>query len=165
MRVAVVCYSLQGGTYGAAKDAADALGADLVRLEPAKPYPTKTASMYFWCGKSAVFREAPRLAPYRFEGEYDAVVLATPIWAGTFAPPLRTFLRQNRGRIRKAALLACCGGGEADKCFAGIAREIPGVPVLGRLRLVLPDPGSGNAEAVARVCARIRDARGADETH
>ena len=45
------------------------------------------------------------------------VILGSPVWAGTFAPPLRTFLDSNDLSGKKIAILATSSGGNADKCI------------------------------------------------
>ena len=52
-------------------------------------------------------------------GEYDLVVIGTPVWASTFAPPIRTFLDDNGDRLRgkKIAAFACYAGGGGDKAL------------------------------------------------
>ncbi len=137
MNTAVVYFSLEGNTRYAAEMIARELDADLIRLVPAKPYPTGNAGKYFWCGKSSAFGESPKLEAYPFDPKkYDLVVLGTPIWAGTYTPPLRTFLRKNKLPGEKAALFACCSGGSTDKCFEEMRKEIPDCTVLSTLRIV-----------------------------
>ena len=78
-----------------------------------------------------MFGDAPELEPYNQNlTPYERITLATPIWAGTFAPPLRTFLKQVRLSGKRLALLAC-GGGSAEKAFtqlkalAGVSGDVP----------------------------------------
>lgn len=40
---------------------------------------------------------------------YDVVVLGTPVWAGTMSSPIRTFISQNKGHLRKVAFFCTCG--------------------------------------------------------
>ena len=142
MKSAVIYYSLEGNTKYAAEKIAARLGADLIPIIPVKEYPTGKVSKYFWGGKSATFGEAPRLAPYRFDqNQYDLVILGTPIWAGTFAPPLRTFIRENKLTGKKVALFACCSGGATEKCFEQLKKETGDCTVLSTLRLVDPLKG------------------------
>ena len=142
MKTAVIYYSLEGNTRHVAEKIAARLGADLIPLVPVKEYPTGKFGKYFWGGKSATFGEAPRLEPYRFDqSQYDLVILGTPIWAGTFAPPLRSFIRANRLTRRKVALFACCSGGSTDKCFEQLKKESGDCTVVSTLRLVDPLKG------------------------
>lgn len=139
MKIAVVYYSLEGNTKLVAEKIAARLGADLIQIIPAKEYPTGKVSKYFWAGKSATFGEAPRLEPYRFDqNKYDLIILGTPIWAGTFAPPLRTFIRENKMTGKKVALFASCSGGSTEKCFEQLKNELGDCILISTLRLVDP---------------------------
>lgn len=147
MKTAVIYYSLEGNTKHAAEKIAARLDADIIQLIPVKEYPTGKVSKYFWGGKSATFGEAPKLEPYRFDqNQYDLVILGTPIWAGTFAPPLRTFTRENKLTDKKVALFACCSGGATEKCFEQLKKDIGGSTVVSTLRLI--DPLKGNKAEV-----------------
>lgn len=159
MKYAVAYFSLEGNTKFAAERIAGELQAELIPLIPVKKYPAGRFSKYFRAGKSASFRETPALETYRFDADrYDVILLGTPIWAGTFSPPLRTFLRANPMTGRKIAFFASCSGGSADKCFDGLKKEAPGSIVLGTLRLVDPAKGKEPEEARKLVdfCARLK---------
>jgi len=70
-----------------------------------KAYPNRGAKKFLWGGKSAVMREKPKLLPYEFKAEqYDTVIMGTPVWASSFAPPIRTFVQENKS-IQKKNLL------------------------------------------------------------
>lgn len=149
MNTAVVYYSLEGNTKYAAEKIATKLNADLIQITPTKEYPTGKVSKYFWGGKSATFGESPKLEAYDFDqNQYDLVILGTPIWAGTFAPPLRTFIRENELMEKKIALFACCSGGATEKCFEQLKKETGNSTVFSTLRLI--DPLKGNQVEVER---------------
>ena len=158
MAFAVIYFSLEGNTKFAAQRLAGELRADQLPLIPVKKYPMGKFSKYFWAGKSAFFREAPKLEAYRFDADkYNAILLGTPIWASTFAPPLRTFLRANRLAGKKVAFFASCSGGSADKCFEELKKEAPGSIVLDTLKLIDPAKGEKPEEARRMVdfCAKL----------
>jgi len=142
MKSAVIYYSLEGNTKYAAAKIAARLGADLIPLIPSKEYPTGKISKYIWGGKSATFGEAPKLEPYSFDpNQYDLIVLGTPVWAGTFTPPLRTFIRENKLTGKKIALFACCSGGSIEKCFDQMKKEAGDCEVVSTLQLTEPLKG------------------------
>ena len=114
MNIAVVYYSMSGNTKYVAEKVAEALGADLVPLVPRKAYPDSGFKKFFWGGKSALMGEKPALEPYVFDAlAYDLIVFGSPVWAGTFAPPLRTFMEDNREALqgKSTACFFCCSGG------------------------------------------------------
>ena len=148
MKTAVVYYSLKGNTAWAARRIAEALDADLLELRPCKPYPDRGLRMFFRGGKSAMKGECPPLEPYAFDaGQYERVIFATPLWAGRIAPPLRTFLTEQRGALagKRFASVICCSGGKDDKAFAQL-RALTDAEPEATLRLVNPkdQPSQGN---------------------
>ena len=101
MKTAIVYYSQSGNTEYVAKACARLLGADLIPIAPVKEYPSTGFKKFLWGGKSAVMGEAPRLENYVFDAEaYEGIILGCPVWAGTFAPPLRTFIEETREGLR-----------------------------------------------------------------
>lgn len=130
MKTAIVYYSMSGNTKFAAEKIAETIEADIIRIEPVKAYPTQGAKKFIWGGKSAVMGEKPELSPYDFKIEqYDRIILGTPVWASSFAPPIRTFIYENKGiQEKKIAVFICFSGGGADKAinkmkqFIGIDR-------------------------------------------
>ena len=113
---------MSGNTEWAAERIAARLGADLLRLEPLKAYPDKGFRKFFWGGKSAVMAETPKLEPYSFDASaYGRIIFGFPVWAGTFAPPLRTFIKENRLEGKRFAAFACQSGSGAEKAFAKLS--------------------------------------------
>ena len=100
-----------GNTVYAAQRIAELTGADLLQIHPKKAYPDKGFMKFYWGGKSAVMAKEPELLPYEFHPErYDLIIFGTPVWAGTVAPPIRTFVSENREALknRKTAAFVCC---------------------------------------------------------
>ena len=150
MRTAVVFYSLEGNTGYAAAKTAHEIGADCIPLVPVKAYPDTGFRKFFYGGKSATMKEVPALQPYGFRAEdYELVVLCSPVWAGTFAPPLRTFLRENDLRGRQIAVIACSSGGNAARCIEGLRKEAKADQLYASVSLV--DPKSRPTEQNERL--------------
>jgi len=121
MKTAIVYYSLQGNIRYVAEKAAKELGADLIELKPVKAYPDKGMKKFIWGGSAVTFKKKPDLEPYRFNAaDYELVILATPVWAGGFTPPLRTFLEDNDLTGKKIAAIAASAGGKAEKCIEAL---------------------------------------------
>ena len=140
MKAAVVFYSLNGNTAFAARRAAQALEADLIEIAPEKKYPDKGFRKFFWGGKSALMAEAPALKPYAFSASlYDLVVLGFPVWAGNMAPPIRTFVRDNREALRgrRVCAFACQSGSGAETAFKKLEDCLGGALSA---QLILIDP-------------------------
>ncbi len=139
MKAVVIYYSLEGNTKFVADKIATYLKADTIRLEPVKEYPKGKASKYIWGGKSVVFGETPKLSSYKFNAEnYDTIIIGTPVWASSYAPPIKTFLKENKICGKKVALFACSAGGDASKCFQKFEQELDKNEVAATLSLIDP---------------------------
>lgn len=126
MKTAIVYYSMSGNTKYAADKIAEKVEADIIRIEPVKAYPDKGAKKFIWGGKSAVMGETPALQPYKFSLEkYDRIILGTPVWASNFAPPIRTFIKENPDiQEKRIAVFTCFSGGGADKAIEKMKKYI-----------------------------------------
>jgi len=83
--------------------------------------------------------ETPDLRSYQFVPEkYDRVILGFPVWAGTFAPPIRTFIKENNLKGKHIAAFACQSGSGAEKAF-GKLRALLNIDKL-EAELILIDP-------------------------
>ncbi len=145
MRTVIVYYSLEGNTDYSAKCIASELGADLLRLEPEKAYPSSGFKKFFWGGKSAVMAETPKLCPYSFKAsEYDRIIFGFPVWASNVAPPIRSFVKENKLDGKHIAAFACEGGAGAEKAFAKLKAAL-GIETL-EAELILIDPKTRPSE-------------------
>lgn len=159
MKNIIVYYSLEGNTELAAKACAEKLGADLLRLEPVKAYPTGKVSKFVWGGKSAMMSETPKLQPYTFKpAAYDRIIFGFPVWASTIAPPLRTFIRSHDLKGKHFAAIACQTADGAPKAFTKLRAEL-GIEALDAELILLdpktsPDPG--NEAKIAAFCDKLR---------
>ena len=161
MKTAVIYYSLEGNTGYAAGKVAEALDADVIEIRPKKAYPTEGFKKFFHGGKDASFKKKPKLEPYDFSADdYELIVLCTPVWAGTFTPPMRSFLSSNDLSGRNVAALVCCSGGNTDKCFAQLM-EAAGVDhFAAQVRLVDPKskPSDENERLLQEFIGKLKDA-------
>lgn len=127
MKTLIVYYSLEGNTDYVAKRIAGQIGADRLRLVPVKPYSKKGLKKYLRGGRSAMMAEKPKLEEYKVDlSRYDRILFGFPVWASNVAPPLRTFIAENRAKIKKKdiAAFACQGGRGAEKALAKLRKAI-----------------------------------------
>lgn len=155
MKTLIVYYSLEGNTDYAARRIAEQTGAETLRLIPKKAYPDKGFRKFLWGGRSAVMAEQPGLEPYDVNWEaYDRIVFGFPVWASRFAPPIRTFILENTGRLKgmRMAAFACQGGSGAEKALEKLRRDLA-VDAFDA-EMILNDPMKRPSEQNE---ARIRD--------
>lgn len=141
MSTAIVYYSMHGNSEMVAEKIAAKLGADVIKIEPDKAYPDKGAKKFLWGGKSAVMGEQPVLKPYEFDADkYDSIILGFPVWASRPAPPINTFLSEQKSKLsgKKIAVFACQSGNGAEKAFERIKKMIGVEAFDGELILIDP---------------------------
>ena len=127
MKKAIVYYSMSGNTEFVAKKISEKIDADLIKIQPKKEYPNKGLRKFLWGGKSAVMAETPELEQYEFDSEkYDCIIFGTPVWASSFTPPIRTFIKENKEKIKekKIAVYMCFMGGGADKALMKLKKVL-----------------------------------------
>ncbi len=108
-----------------------------------------------------MMEETPSLRPRAFRAEDDEqIVFGFPVWAGSVAPPLRTFIRETAAALRDKALaaIACRAGSGGEKALGKL------LACLGeerfRAELILTDPGKGGTDGreaqIAAFCEKLR---------
>lgn len=112
MKTAIIYYSFEGDTKYLADELSKKTNADLIALKPVKELQSKGFSKFVWGGMQAVMKKKPELEKYDFKPEkYDLIIFAAPVWAGTFAPPISTFLSKENVKDKKVTYFYCHQGG------------------------------------------------------
>jgi len=138
MKAVVVYYSLEGNTKYVADYLHKKFGVDLLELKPLKDFNPRGWLRFLIGGFQVIFKFCPVLHEYSFSADkYETIVLATPVWAGTFAPSIRTFLKENNLKNKKVAFCACHNG-SAGHTFQDLKLINEKNTILEALELVLP---------------------------
>ena len=128
MNTLVVFYSRTGITRRAAEQLAGIMRADIEELVDLKN------RSGFW-GYRRACKDAlrKRLTEYRptlsDPGRYDLIVLATPVWAMTMAPAVRTYLEEHSPSISRAGFLCTMGGSGTKRTFRQMAAVLGKPPI------------------------------------
>lgn len=115
MKKLVVFYSLEGHTRELAKAMAAAVGADVLEVKPKEEFPKSGFLKYLKGGGQVVRKIEPEILPLELDPqEYDLLFIGTPVWAGSFASPLKTFFSRTDLQGKKVALFAGHRGGKGN---------------------------------------------------
>ncbi|CAB1245582.1 Flavodoxin [Clostridiaceae bacterium BL-3] len=160
-KVLVVYYSLEGNTKLIAEAISKAVSGDILQIKPKKDINPKSKMRYLIGGKKSITKEKPELLPYDIKAEdYDVLFIGTPVWAGNFAPAMRSFFAGTNLKHKKIALFSCNGGGNG-KTFENMKSELQGNEFLGEIEFKNPlknDPEK-NVEKAKKwaedVCKRL----------
>ena len=131
-KVLVVYFSWSDGanTGRVAEVIAKETKADLVRLQPAKPYSRKYNEVLSR-GRAELNKNQP--CPIEKVAKevknYETVFVGTPIWFGTFAPPVKTFLQENKWAGKKLFFFCTHGSGGAGRFFGDAAKLCAGAQI------------------------------------
>lgn len=127
MKDLVIFYSLEGNTEYVAEKIREKTGADVLKLIPKKKYRDKGFSKFVWGGFSTLMAEKPELNETDTDlSQYDRIIIGFPVWASSFAPPIRTFVEDNKDVLneKKLVAFACQTGNGAEKAFDKLAKLI-----------------------------------------
>ncbi|MCR4776284.1 MAG: NAD(P)H-dependent oxidoreductase [Saccharofermentans sp.] len=143
MKTLIVYYSLEGNTKMIAEKLAARTGADLLEIKSVKEYPKKGPSKFIVGGKDAAFKVCPEIEkPEKNVKEYDAVVIGSPVWDGTIAPPMRSYLRDTLIKTTNVAAYACMAGRDPKKTFK-VIKELVVIDEL-KAEVSFTSPANGN---------------------
>lgn len=158
-KILVIYYSLEGNTKDTAEKIADQMGADMLQLLPVHEYPKEGAKKFLVGGKAAVFGEKPELRVSEFDlTPYEMIIVGTPVWASTFAPPLRTFFTKNKITNQKTGFFVCEKGSGGEKCIAKM-KELTGVSAIAAQMILidpLQNPKPENEKTIEEFCRTLK---------
>ena len=151
MSTLIVYFSFDGNTKFIAEKITETINADIIELKTSKEYPTKGFLKYFWGGKSVIFGETPKLINGSIDlDRYEIIYIGTPVWAGSYTPPIKSFIRQYKLQGKRIALFASHGGNGAEKCFAKLKGALPENKFIGEIAFLEPkkNPEDSSSKAV-----------------
>jgi flavodoxin len=127
-KVLVLYYSQTGTTKIVAEELQRQLGADIAAVEAVDPYPEDyDATIERW--KSELDKGVkPEIKPVEVNlGDYDTIFLGFPVWGGTYALPMATFVEQNAEQLKgkKIVAFATYGSGGLDSSTADLEKALP----------------------------------------
>lgn len=116
MKILIVYYSRTGNTRDVTAAIARQIGAEVERITDSRNREGRLG--YLKCTVDQNLKLCPPLKPMRADpARYDMVVVGTPIWGSTCCAPIRTFLKDFRGRLRQVAFFCTMREGNETKTF------------------------------------------------
>jgi flavodoxin len=139
MKSVVIYYSLEGGTKLVAEQIAKKTGSDIISVAPVKDIPAGGIGKYIVGGYRAISGSCPRLREELPSlGEYDTVIIGTPVWAGHCTPAIRTVLSTRAVYGKDVYLFACQAGSDPGRCFDDMKKLLAGDTVKATADFVNP---------------------------
>jgi flavodoxin len=128
MKILIVFYSRTGCTRKVAGELAAKLGADMEELKETAD--RSGARGYMLAGRDAMLKRPADLLPTtRHPADYELVIVATPVWAFTMCPAMRTWLMREAEHVRAVAFVCTQGGSGAESAMKHMAEISKREPV------------------------------------
>lgn len=130
-KVLVLYYSQTSNTKTVAQEIATKLGADLEEIVPVKPYDGDFNATISRCMQDREQGVMPELKPIKADlAQYDVVFLGFPVWFGTMAPPMGTFISSNDLSGKKIVPFCTFGSGGLDTSVRDLQEKQPNAEIL-----------------------------------
>ncbi|HPA25735.1 MAG TPA: flavodoxin [bacterium] len=114
MKTLIAYYSKTGKTEKVALDLAKLLNADLEKIIDQKK---RTGLVgYLTGGRDAMKKKLTQINSLsKNPADYDLVILGMPVWGWNLTPALRTYIEENKNKIKKYAFFVTSGDTPAEK--------------------------------------------------
>jgi len=114
MKMLVAFYSRSGTTKRVAQEIVKALNADIDEVIDKKS--RRGILGFLIAGYDATRGKTTEIEFEKDPSDYDLVIIGTPVWNGRVTPAIRTYLLQNREKIKSAVFFSTCAG-RFGKCL------------------------------------------------
>ena len=123
----IVYYSRKNTTRATAEKLAGYLNCDITEIISKK----KFQGLFGWlaAGRASMKEMAAEIIEPELKPEnYEMIILCSPVWASNIPTPVRAWLTNNKGQLKKIAYLLTFSGGGADKVIKKMT-QLGGSPI------------------------------------
>ena len=130
-KMLVLYYSQTGNTKAVAEEIANKLGADIEEITMLEPYDPDFQTTIDRCMKDREQGILPEIQPVKADlANYDVIFLGFPVWFGTYAPPVITFLNNADLSGKKIVPFCTFGSGGLESSVKDLVAAEPDAEVL-----------------------------------
>lgn len=127
----VVYYSQTSNTKAVAQELSTRLGADIEEIVAVNPYDGDFNATIQRCIEEREQGITPEIQPLKADlSKYDVVFIGYPVWFGTYAPPVITFLQQTDLSGKKIVPFCTFGSGGLESSVNDMIAAQPKAQVL-----------------------------------
>ena len=138
MKTAVIYYSYQGNCALVAEAIKTELNAEVFEVKTVDTKRRKGFPLILWGVLQVMTKKKPELQPLSIDiNAFDLIILGVPVWAGSPAPAMVSFLDKTEIKGKKIALFCCHGGGKGN-AFDKFKALLPGNTIAGEIDFVNP---------------------------
>lgn len=130
-KMLVLYYSQTSNTKAVAEEIATRTGADIEPILPVTPYDGDFQATIARCMQEREQGIASEIQPVKADlAQYDVIFIGYPVWFGTFAPPVATFLSQADLSGKKVVPFCTFGSGGLESTVKELAEKQPQAEIL-----------------------------------
>ena len=138
MKNLIVYYSYEGNCDEISKAIQEVTDADVLKLVPKKEKKTKSLFRFVWGGMQVYMTKKPELESYDIDlSKYDNIFIGSPVWFGTYAPPINTFLSENKISGKNISIFICSGNNKRNT-YKNFEEVLKGNKIIGEIEFVYP---------------------------
>lgn len=127
----VLYYSQTGATKAVAEELQSRLGADIACIEAVDPYGADYAATVARWRQEREAGAKIAIQPLAVNlDDYDIIFLGFPVWGGTYASPMATFLADNSLAGKRVVTFATFGSGGLETATADVVKAQPEATVI-----------------------------------
>jgi flavodoxin len=148
LKTAVIYYSFGGNCALVGEVIKSRLNADIFAIKTVDEKKRTGLAKYIWGGRQVFQHAKPELKPLDADLDaYDLIILGTPVWAGSPAPAMVSFLSRTPFSGKKAAVFCCHAGGKG-KALDKFKALLAGNTIAGEIDF--NNPSRGNTEELRK---------------
>ncbi len=126
----VIYYSQTGATEQVAREFAQRIGSDMVEIEAKLPYNGTYDETIARCLKEREANELPELNELNVDlAAYDTIFLGYPIWFGTYALPMASFVKNNDFAGKTIVPFCTFGSGGLNASMKDLKAALPAAKI------------------------------------
>lgn len=130
-KMLVLYYSQTGNTKSVAQEIATQLEADIEEIVVVQPYDTNFDATIERCKQESEQGILPAIQPLKKDiAQYDVIFIGYPVWFGTFAPPITSFLKENDLSGKKIVPFCTFGSGGLESSVKDLKEKQPNTEIL-----------------------------------
>jgi len=135
MKTLIVYYSYEGTTKSLVEAIQKKYDFQAEQIEVVDEKKHKGLVKYVWGGRQVIQRKEPKIMELKSNlNEYDRILLGTPVWASSFAPAIRSFLKTYDLQNKEVGLF-CTNKGGIGNTFVDFEEMLKGSKIIGKVEL------------------------------
>ena len=141
MKVLTVFYSRTGITAKIGRAIHQELGGDLEEIQDTRN--RRGVLAYLLSGMEAALKKQATIKEVKYDpGQYDLVVIGTPVWSHNMSTPVRPYLERYKASFKAVAYFATCGSTGVSKTLQDM-ENLGGIKARGLLEIKKGDIQGG----------------------